>query len=81
LKVAGSGEGGRLSALWKDPAPRSEVDQANVAVLKSQIGVSRQQLQREMGYSEDEIARMAEESAEQTASLGEQVLSQFERGE
>lgn len=81
LRVASIDSDARLSALWKDPAPHSEADQANVAVLKSQVGVSNQQLQRELGYSEEEIEHMAAEKAEQTASLGNAILTQFEQGQ
>lgn len=81
LQVANQGgKGVRLSAMWTDPAPRSERDQADVAVLKSQVGVSDAQLQREMGYTEEEIAQMATEKRAAERELGERLMRSFERG-
>ncbi len=81
LRIAGKGNGVRLSALWRDPTPRNELDAANVAVLKSQVGVSERQLLREFGYSEDQIERMEQERETGSQQLGDKMLSAFERGQ
>lgn len=81
LTVAGKGSDVRLSAIWKDPAPHSELDQVNVAVLKAQIGVSNEQLQRELGYTEQEIATMAEQKQASDAVMADRLMAQFDRGE
>lgn len=53
---------GQASTLWQDASPRSDKDMAETAILKKQVGVSNPQLQREMGYSEEQIADMAQEA-------------------
>lgn len=64
LRMAGQADV-RLSTLWNDPTPRSERDQADVAVIKRQLGVSSRQVLRELGYADDLIDKMAaEEPAE-----------------
>lgn len=52
-----------IAPLWTNASPRSDLDMAQTAVLKKQFGVSNEQLQREMGYSEEQIENMAQESA------------------
>lgn len=47
---------------WKDAMPRSESESADVAVKKKAVGVSRSQLLAEMGYDDDTIERMLEET-------------------
>lgn len=80
LRVAGAGEDVRLSAIWKSPAPHSEIDEANTAVLKKQVGISDAQLQREMGYTETEIVAMAAEKQTADAALADVALASFDRG-
>ncbi|RLG78467.1 MAG: hypothetical protein DRO14_00590 [Thermoprotei archaeon] len=70
----------RLSTVWEDAAPRNPRAEAETALLKQQVGVSREQLLAELGYSPEEIERMAEERTAGDAELGEKLLTQFERG-
>jgi len=79
LRVAGRPDA-VLSCQWEDPTPRNDLDRANVAVLKAQVGVPERQLWREFGYSEQEIERMMEERATGDQQLGERLLTAFERG-
>lgn len=51
----------RISIHWEDASPRSEMDAATVAGLKKVVGVSDEQNQREMGYSQQEIDQMTRE--------------------
>ncbi|MBI2954244.1 MAG: hypothetical protein HYY30_08020 [Chloroflexi bacterium] len=81
LRIAGKGGDVRLSALWRDPTSRNELDQAQVAALKAQIGVSERQLLREFGYSEDQIDQMEQEKEARSQQLWEKMLQDFERGE
>jgi hypothetical protein len=55
--------------------------QAQVGVLKDQLGVSKKQIQRELGYTDDQIAQMATEREAQGAAFGAQLLTAFERGD
>lgn len=70
----------RLSTTWKNAAPRSESDQAQTGVLKQQIGVSKQQLLREMGYSEDEIATMVQEARDNAAAATAAFMGNIDKG-
>ena len=55
--------------------------QAQVGVLKDQLGVSKKQIQRELGYTDDQIEQMATEREAQGAAFGAQLLTAFERGD
>lgn len=52
----------RIEAEWVEAAPRSESELADTAVKKQAVGVSRSQILRELGYTDEEIERMLEES-------------------
>lgn len=69
-----------LSVVWQDASPRSEREAAEVAILKSQVGVSNQQLQSEMGYSDEEIEKMEGEKAEAADAAMERQQASFDRG-
>lgn len=63
---------------------QADVQKAQAAEAKIRAGIPRRQVWREMGYTMEEITRMEEELAAQTAaeeSLGAQLLRAFERGE
>lgn len=81
LQMVGLGEHVQLSTLWQDPTPRSDRESAEVALLKQQVGVSRDQILAELGYSPEQIERMAEEREVSSADLGEAMLTAFEHGE
>lgn len=55
-------DGYLINPIWKDAQPRSESENADVAVKKKAIGVSRSQLLKEAGYDDDTIERMLEET-------------------
>lgn len=67
-----------VNPLWKDAQPRSESELADVAVKKKAVGVSRSQLLKEMGYDDDTIDRMLEESDAYAASQAQ--LAAISRG-
>ena len=52
----------KLETLWKDASPRSDSEIADTAVKKKAVGVSRSQILKELGYDDDTIMRMLEES-------------------
>lgn len=64
---------GQLDIMWQEASPRSDADQAVVALAKKQVGVSNEQLQREWGYSEEEIQRMGAEAQAQRELEAEQM--------
>lgn len=51
-----------VSAEWVNASPRSEAEIADTAVKKKSVGVSRSQILRELGYDEEEISQMLQES-------------------
>lgn len=61
LEVQGAAPSTQLSVLWQDASPRSDKEMAETANLKKTFGISDQQLQREVGYSEEQIKAMAAE--------------------
>ena len=62
---------GRVKVVWKEAAPRSEVEVAQTSEIKKRIGVSTKQLLREMGYSESDIENMMAENDEQADKVAE----------
>jgi len=52
----------RIETLWKDATPRSDSEIADTAVKKKAVGVSRSQILKELGYDDETIMRMLEES-------------------
>ncbi len=81
LRMVGQGGEARLSTLWQDPSPRSDREMAEVALIKQQIGVSREQILSELGYSPEQIERMTQERESASAQLGQALLAGFDRGE
>lgn len=65
-----------LSPVWSDASPRSDAELADTAVKKKNVGVSRSQLLKEMGYDDEEIVRMLQESdalAQQQAAVNTKI--------
>lgn len=52
----------QIEITWKDASPRSDLDAVLIAQGKLAVGVSQEQNQRELGYTEEEIARMRSET-------------------
>jgi len=69
-----------ITCVWKDTSPQSQKDQADVAIKKQSIGVSDEQLQREFGYSTEQIEQMQEENATRAASVSELAVQAFNAG-
>lgn len=55
-------DGLELDTNWADLKPRNEKESWEIAGLKSGLGVSREQILREMGYEEDQIEQFAQEN-------------------
>lgn len=80
LKMLAGGADPRLSAVWTDPTPRDTKAEAEAALLRQQLGVSQKQLLQELGYSPEQIDRMALEREMTSADIGEHLLTAFDRG-
>lgn len=80
LMVAGAGETGELRCLWEDPAPRSEREMVELAVMKLAAGVSKHQVLRELGYEKGLIEEMMAANEEAADAAMERELGRFDRG-
>ena len=73
-----------LETTWDDPETRNEQSHMEALRIKSELGVTKHQIWRELGYSQDEIDQMDEdgvsESAQQT-NIGAEILRNFNAGE
>lgn len=65
-----------MDIMWKDPAPRTESELADTAVKKKAVGVSRSQILKEFGYTDEEIERMLEESDAQAKAQSDLMAEQ-----
>lgn len=66
-----------------ESADVSEKTQMEALVLKMQAGVPKRQLWREMGYTDQQIAQMEQDSKDEqatTANVGDAMLTAFNRG-
>jgi len=79
LQMVGQ-SGVRLSALWEDPAPRSEKDQGEVLLIKKQIGVDDETLLGELGYAPEQIRVMLAKKQATAAEAQRTMLRTFDRG-
>ena len=73
-----------VDITWDDPETRNE--QAHLETLKSklELGISKQQLWREMGYSIEDIEQMKEDQEQERVSetnIGAEILRNFNAGE
>lgn len=65
-----------MNCVWADTSPRSDLENIMALEGKRRLGVSQTQLQREMGYSEEEIQRNSQEQeAERIAAARAAVMA------
>ena len=73
-----------LSALWSDPETRNEKAHLEGLKMKAELGITRDQLWREMGYSQEQIDQMHEDKQRERiedTNIGAEILKSFSRGE
>lgn len=80
LRMAGTADDSRLSAQWRDPTPRNEAEFLAGLEAKERLGVPKRQLQLEIGYTEEQATQFAAEKTEESAALGQQLLTAFDQG-
>lgn len=68
-----------LTCNWLDTSPRNEKALLESLLLKDQIGVSKAQLLREAGYTDEQIEQFAQERETESADAAETMLAAFER--
>lgn len=79
LRAAGAPEA-KLSCEWRSPISRGELEVAQAALMKQQLGVSQKTILTELGYTPTEIEQMQEDREATSAEFGERLLTAFERG-
>jgi hypothetical protein len=52
-----------LDVNWKDTKPRNEKESWEIAQIKSALGVSREQILREQGYTDEQIEQFQTDAA------------------
>lgn len=60
-KIAGF-DGVDINAVWENTEPHSEIDATEIGKNKLDLGVSKTQVRRELGYTDEEIADMDKEN-------------------
>jgi SPP1 Gp6-like portal protein len=70
----------RLNSEWADPQPTSDKEKAETAGLKSLVGVPQEQLWKEMGYTEAQIAEFRQLKDEAEAKAMENAAALANRG-
>jgi len=71
-----SGSDWNLSTVWRETVSRGEKEHAEAVQIKRDLGASRKQILRELGYSDAQIDAMDEEEAEEKIAKE----SQFDAG-
>jgi hypothetical protein len=74
---------GSISTTWDDPETRNEIIHLQSLVVKKELGVSKTQILREMGYNQEQINNMEEDAqAERVAetNIGAEILRNFQAG-
>ncbi len=66
-----------LRTVWEPAETRDESGELNRAVLKQNLGVSKQQTLRELGYSDDEIEVFQQELQMDDEEMGEAFVRSF----
>ena len=73
-----------LETTWDDPETRNEQSHMEALRIKSELGVTKHQIWRELGYSQEEIDQMDEDGATQKVqdtNIGAEILRNFNAGE
>lgn len=69
-----------LKTLWKETGAHSDKEQAEIALIKLDLGVSKTKLRQELGYTDAEIKEMDEENAADSRNQTENALRSFNAG-
>jgi len=70
-----------LSAIWADPETRNEREHLEALKLKGELGITRKQIFRELGYSQEQISQMEADRQEDKiadTNLGAEILRRFQ---
>ena len=81
--VAGADEA-MIETTWDDPETRNEQSHMEVLKAKAELGVTKHQIYREMGYSQEQIDQMdmdGEADRRAETNIGAEILRNFNAGE
>ena len=73
-----------LETTWDDPETRNEQSHMEVLKAKSELGVTKHQLFREMGYTQEQIDQMDVDGMterQNETNIGAEILRNFQSGE
>ena len=73
-----------ISTTWDDPETRNEQAHMEALKAKAELGVSKHQLWRELGYSQSQIDQMDEDAQQEKVAetnIGAELLRNFQAGE
>ena len=73
-----------VDTTWDDPETRNEQSHMEVLKAKAELGVTKHQLFREMGYSQEQIDQMDMDGTterQQETNIGAEILRNFNAGE
>ena len=80
LMIEGAAETDRVQPIWKVFASRSDSEALQQAAMKKSIGIPDDQVWKELGYTEPEIAEFAAAAEQRRQQQLDQFASQFNRG-
>ena len=70
-----------IKPVWDKVETQQPLSEAQTGIAKRQVGISRSQALRELGYSQEEIDAMDTERQTEQASMGEALMAAFDKGE
>ena len=82
--AAGELEDMQFSTTWDDPETRNEQSHMEVLKAKAELGVTKHQLFREMGYTQEQIDQMDMDGMterQNETNIGAEILRNFNAGE
>lgn len=76
-------EEGSIQTTWDDPETRNEQAHMESLKAKMELGITKHQIWREMGYTQEQIDQMDEDNTQERASetnIGAEILRNFQAG-
>jgi len=70
-----------ISIEWQNPLPSSEVEAWQIAAEKEAMGVSKRQILREQGYTEQEVDQFEKEKQEEQDGMDKAMMKQYAAGQ
>jgi len=73
-----------VETTWDDPETRNEQSHMEVLKAKMELGVTKHQIYREMGYTQEQIDQMdmdSEADRRSETNIGAEILRNFNAGE